>query len=111
MLMKNSLPLISGMCREILGIELKRDKTAETIELSQGQYTLSVLERFNMSDCNPVHAPGIGKELSAQPKESVPLNETMARSSIRPLRGVLFFLPYVRGTTWLSVRRKQLVTW
>ena len=64
---------------QILGIEVKRDKAAGTIELSQGQYTLSVCKRFNMSDCHSVHVPGIGKELSAQPEGSAPLNETMTK--------------------------------
>ena len=32
-----------------------------------------------MSDCNPVHVPGIGKELSAQPEGSVLLNEAMPK--------------------------------
>ena len=50
-----------GDVSQILGIEVKRDKAAGTIELSRGQCTLSVLKRFNMSDCNPVHGPGIGK--------------------------------------------------
>ena len=39
-----------GDVSQILGIEVKRDKAAGTIELSQGQYTLSVLKQFNMSD-------------------------------------------------------------
>ena len=39
-----------GDVSPILGIEVKRDKAAGTIELSQGQYTLSVLKQFNMSD-------------------------------------------------------------
>ena len=76
---------------QIMGIEVKRDKAAGTIELSQGQYTLSVLERFNMSDCNPVHVPGIGKELSAQPEGSVLLNETMTKL-YQAIVGSLVFL-------------------
>ena len=60
-----------GDVYQILGIEVKRVKAAGTIELSQGQYTLSILKRFNMSDCNPVHVPGIGRKLSAQPEGGV----------------------------------------
>ena len=33
-----------GDVSQILGIEVKRDKAAGTIELSQGQYTLSALD-------------------------------------------------------------------
>ena len=68
-----------GDVPQILGIKVKRDEAAGTIELSQGEYILSVLERFNMSDCNPIHVPVIGKELSAQPEGSVLLNEAMTK--------------------------------
>ena len=43
--MKETLRDVSGMCIKIRGIEVKRAKAAGTIELSPGQYTLSVLER------------------------------------------------------------------
>ena len=92
-----------------LGIEVKRDKAAVTIELSHGEYTLLV-KCLNMSDCNAVHVPGIRKELSAHPEGNVPLNETMTKL-YQAIVGSLFFLPNVQGTTWLSVRCKQLVTW
>ena len=64
-----------GDVTQILGIEVKHQKELGTIELNQGKYTLSVLERFNMSDCNPVHTPGVRKELESQPDGSVPLDE------------------------------------
>ena len=47
--------------------------------------------RFNMSDCNPVHVPGIGKELSEQPEGSVFLNETMTKL-YQAIVGSLIFL-------------------
>ena len=68
-----------GDASQILGFQVERDKAAGTIELSQGQYTLAVLERFNISDCNNVHVPEIGNELSAQPEGSVLLNATMTK--------------------------------
>ena len=50
-----------GDVSQILGIEVNG-----RIQ-SRIQYTLLVLGRFNMSEhCNPVHVPGIGKELGAQ---------------------------------------------
>ena len=80
-----------GDVSRILGIEVKRHKAAGTIELSQGQYTLSVLKRFNMSDCNPVHVPGMGKELSAESEGSVLPNETMTKL-YQAIVGSLIFL-------------------
>ena len=37
-----------GDVSQVLGIEVKRDKKARTIELNQGNYTLSVLKHFNI---------------------------------------------------------------
>ena len=80
-----------GNVSQILGIEVKRDKAAGAIKLSQEQDTLSVLKRFNMSDCNPVPVPGIGKELSAQLEGRVLLNETMTKL-YQAIVGSLIFL-------------------
>ena len=44
-----------------------------------------------MSDCNPVHVPGIGKEPSAQPEERAPLNETISKL-YQAIVGSLIFL-------------------
>ena len=85
-----------GDVSQILGIEVKRDKAAGTIELSQGQYTRSVLKRFNMSDCNLVHVPGIGRELSAQPEGRVLLNETMTTLYQAIVGSIIFLTQYTR---------------
>ena len=39
----------------VMGVEVKRNMEPGTIELDQGKYTRSVIERFEMSDCNPVY--------------------------------------------------------
>jgi Reverse transcriptase (RNA-dependent DNA polymerase) len=41
----------------LLGVEIIRDRSKRTLSLSQHQYVLSLLERFGMSDCNPVVTP------------------------------------------------------
>jgi hypothetical protein len=46
-----------GEAEYILGIQIKRDRTKGTLSLSQRQYLLDVLSRFNMADCNPVSTP------------------------------------------------------
>ena len=40
-----------------LGMSIQRDWKRGTIKLSQKQYVLDLLERFKMSDCNPVSTP------------------------------------------------------
>ncbi|KAJ3494544.1 hypothetical protein NMY22_g20057 [Coprinellus aureogranulatus] len=42
-----------GETKFILGIEITRDRPSSSISLSQHQYVLDILARFNMSDCNP----------------------------------------------------------
>ena len=79
-----------GGVSQILGIEVKRDKAAGTIELSHGEYTFFV-KCLNTSDCNAVHVSGIGKELSAHPQGNVPLNETMNKL-YQVIVGSLIFL-------------------
>jgi hypothetical protein len=46
-----------GEAEYILGVQIKRDHTQGTLSLSQRQYLLDVLSRFNMADCNPVSTP------------------------------------------------------
>lgn len=44
-----------GKVKNILGIEITREKNAVTIH--QAKYIRSILERFNMLDCKPVYTP------------------------------------------------------
>jgi hypothetical protein len=46
-----------GEAEYIQGIQIKCDRTISTLSLSQRQYLLDVLSRFNMADCNPVSTP------------------------------------------------------
>jgi hypothetical protein len=41
----------------LLGIEIVRDRPAHSISLSQHQYILDMLERYGLSDANPVSTP------------------------------------------------------
>lgn len=46
-----------GDLKWILGMEVKRDREAKTLTLSQEQYIKKTLEKFNMIDCHPVPTP------------------------------------------------------
>ena len=46
-----------GETKFLLGIEVSRNHSNHSISLSQCQYIIDMLERFNMSDCNPVCTP------------------------------------------------------
>ena len=41
----------------LLGIEIIRNPDTQQISLSQRQYIINALERYNMSDCNPIGTP------------------------------------------------------
>ncbi|CAM9801280.1 unnamed protein product [Sphacelaria rigidula] len=64
-----------GDATKILGIDIIQDKQLGTISISQGPHVMSPLQKCGMSDCNAVHTPGIGNELTAEPEGSVPLDK------------------------------------
>ncbi|CAN0087386.1 unnamed protein product [Sphacelaria rigidula] len=64
-----------GDATKILGIDIIQDKQLGTLGISQGPYVMSLLQKCGMSDCNAVHTPGIGNELTAEPEGSVPLDK------------------------------------
>nr|GAT43152.1 predicted protein [Mycena chlorophos] len=49
----------------LLGVEVIRDRPNRTLSLSQRQYTLDILERFGLADCNPVTTPLDADKLAA----------------------------------------------
>jgi len=46
-----------GAVKKILGMEIRRDRKAGTLYLSQGRYLEKVLGRFNMDNCKVVSTP------------------------------------------------------
>ena len=46
-----------GETKKILGMEITRDRGSGRLWLSQENYVLKVLERFNMTDARPVTTP------------------------------------------------------
>ena len=49
-----------GEVRKILGMEITRDRSTDALWLSQENYVLKVLERFNMTEARPVTTPLAG---------------------------------------------------
>lgn len=54
---KNFKMTDNGAAKFFLGMHISRDRQAGTIKISQQKYLREVLERFGMSDCNPVTTP------------------------------------------------------
>ena len=46
-----------GPARQILGMQIIRDRKAKKLQLSQEKYIKRVLERFNMKHAKPVNTP------------------------------------------------------
>ena len=46
-----------GPISQILGVQVTRDRSKRTLCLSQSQYAMDVLSKFNMADCKPVGTP------------------------------------------------------
>ena len=65
----------------LLGVEITRNRAERSLSLSQRQYIISLLERFNLSDCNPVSTPmDPGIKLSASMSPSTPEDIDAMRS-------------------------------
>ena len=77
---------------QILGIDIIQDKECGTISISQGLYVLSLMNKCDMAECNPVYTPGISHELTAGPVGSVPLNKENTIDGVPENRGVPNFL-------------------
>ena len=60
----------------VLGMQTTRDREAGTFTISQEHYTKSILARFGMAGCNPVHTTGVGTELSTDQPEDLLLDST-----------------------------------
>ena len=72
----------------LLGVEITHDRAERSLSLSQRQYIISLLEHFNLSDCNPVSTPmDPSIKLSASMSPSTP-EDIQAMHSISYLQAV-----------------------
>ena len=78
----------------VLGMDVTRDRKKGTVTIRQGQYTKSILERFDMANCNPVYTPRVGTELSLnQPAEKLLSKED--RHQFQAITGSVMYLAQV----------------
>lgn len=80
-----------GQATQVLGIDIKQNLSKGTITLSQEKYTLSVLKRFKMDSCNPVHTPGTSVGTKASTEDITLLSDT-AKKEYQSLVGSLILL-------------------
>ena len=75
----------------VLGMQITRDREAGTLTISQEHYTKSILVRFGMAGCNPVHTTGAGAELSIDQPDDLLLDPT-GTELYQSITGSLMFL-------------------
>ena len=82
-----------GEARKILGMEITRDRSADALWLSQENYVLKVLERFNMTEARPVTTPLAGhfRLSSEQCSQSPGEEEEMSRVPYTSVVGSLMY--------------------
>ena len=81
----------------ILGMKITRDQSKRTLRISLTDYTRSILDRFNMKDCNPVSTPSTGAELSLDQPTDTLLDEDGTKL-YQSMLGSLLYLS--RTTRW-----------
>ncbi|KAG9446279.1 hypothetical protein H6P81_012407 [Aristolochia fimbriata] len=98
-----------GAAKQILGMEINRDRRGGTLYLSQRKYVEKVLEHFNMKNAKPVSTPlaahfRLSLALSPHKEEDknymthVPYTSAVG-SLIEHLQAVKWILQYLRGTS------------
>eukprot|EP00752_Nemacystus_decipiens_P006651 g5979.t1 len=78
----------------ILGMKITRDRVKKTLSINQTDYTLSILERFGMQDCNPVSTPCQGGEIPLEQPAGTLLDEDGIKT-YQSLVGSLLYLSRV----------------
>ena len=81
----------------ILGMKITRDRSKRTLRIGQTDCTRSILDRFNMKDCNPVSTPSTGAELSLDQPTDTLLDEDGTKL-YQSMLGSLLYLS--RTTRW-----------
>ena len=81
----------------ISGMKNTRDRSKGTLRTSLTDYTRSILDRFNMKDCNPVSTPSTGAKLSLDQPTDTLLDEDGVKP-YQPMVGSLLYLS--RTTRW-----------
>ena len=61
-----------GELTHYLGLEVSRDRVSRTLSLSQARYVEAVLDRFSLSDCNPISTPLEANHTLTRPDDSPP---------------------------------------
>ena len=96
-----------GEASFILGIDIRRDRTARTVSIGQAAYVTAVLQRHGMSDCKPAVAPmsrDAASDLVKSPDDLV-VTEATTREYQAIIGGVMFAMLCTRPDIAFAVTR------
>ena len=82
-----------GPATLLLGMEISQRDGEITV--SQHNYVLNILDKYNMKDCKPVATPGTGAEIEREPENAIYLNEMDTKF----YQGVIGSLLFLTNTT------------
>ena len=71
-----------------------REYEKGTMAITQGKYTKSLLERYDMASCNSTYTPGVGNELSLDQPEERLLNRE-EKQGFQAITSSVMYLGYV----------------
>lgn len=77
-----------GLAKHVLGMEIEQSKN--TIEISQSRYIENVLQKFGMSDCNPISTP-----LETNMKLMKPFDNDLETENNLPYQSLIGCLTYI----------------
>ena len=121
------------------GMGVAHDRDKGTVTITKDNYIKSLLERYNMGNCNSTYTPGVGSELSLDHSEEKLLNKEdkphfqaitgsvmylghvtrydilysvnqLARSMSKPSKAHMAAATYLRFSTWPGQRTLPLYT-
>jgi hypothetical protein len=87
-----------GETTYLLGVGISRIRKEHSITLSQRQYTLDILERANMSDCNPVTTP-LDPHITLSASDSPSTDEEKHEMRLVPYINILGAVAYLAIAT------------
>ena len=96
-----------GEASFILGIDIRRDRTARTVSIGQAAYVTAVLQRHGMNDCKPAVAPmsrDAASDLVKSPDDLV-VTEATTREYQAIIGGVMFAMLCTRPDIAFAVTR------
>jgi hypothetical protein len=87
-----------GETTYLLGVGVNRIREERSITLSQRQFTLNILERANMSDCNPVSTP-LDPHITLLTSDSPSTDEEKCEMRLVPYINILGAVAYLAIAT------------